>query len=166
MNFTRLIPVLVFAIACNYNQPIQQKTEHKINSNNMTTEDEWKNKLDDASYNVLRKKGTERAFTGKFNDHWDSGFYTCKGCGQKLFSSETKFNAGCGWPSFFDVLDTSAVKLIEDRSHGMIRTEVVCSNCGGHLGHLFDDGPNPTGQRFCINSVSLDFKQETKDSAK
>ena len=95
--------------------------------------------------------------------HSEDGIYTCKGCGNVLFDSDTKFDSHCGWPSFYDVKDNSAVKEVKDTSHGMVRTEVVCAKCGGHLGHIFDDGPNPTGLRYCINSVSIDFKSTSRE---
>ncbi len=122
------------------------------------TEEEWKKELSPKQYYVLREKGTERPFTGRFDDHWDSGTYVCAACGNELFQSNTKFNAGCGWPSFYEALDKSKVVEKTDYSHGMTRIEVMCANCGGHLGHVFNDGPNPTGLRYCINSESLDFK--------
>jgi peptide-methionine (R)-S-oxide reductase len=121
------------------------------------SEEEWKKKLNPEQYYVLREKGTERAFTGKYWDHHEDGTYRCAGCGAELFSSDTKFDSGCGWPSFSDADSTKIIKKA-DYSHGMIRTEVMCANCGGHLGHLFDDGPTPTGLRYCINSVSIDFQ--------
>jgi len=114
--------------------------------------------LTDQQKDILFKKDTEAPFTGQFLHNKDSGMYTCANCGAELFSSDTKFDSGSGWPSFYDVAKSGAVKLIEDNSLGMLRTEVVCANCGGHLGHVFDDGPNPTGQRFCINGCVLDFK--------
>lgn len=121
------------------------------------TEAEWKEKLSPEQYQVLRQAGTERAFTGKYWDSKKRGTYKCAGCGEELFSSDTKFESGSGWPSFFTALNPDMVEELEDRSYGMARTEVKCANCGGHLGHLFDDGPNPTGLRYCINSASLEL---------
>jgi peptide-methionine (R)-S-oxide reductase len=119
----------------------------------------WKEKLTPEQYRVLRLKGTERPFTGEYLDHKKDGVYKCAGCGTVLFKSDTKYNSSCGWPSFFDGLDEN-IETQVDTSHGMIRTEIICRNCGGHLGHLFEDGPQPTGQRYCVNSVSLDFEEE------
>ena len=124
------------------------------------TADEWKAQLDNQEFYVLRQAGTERAFTGDLWDHKGAGVYTCAGCGLPLFESDTKFKSGTGWPSFYEPLDGAHVKEIEDRSHGMIRTEVVCGRCNGHLGHVFPDGPKPTGLRYCINSVSLNFEEQ------
>jgi len=121
------------------------------------TEDEWRENLTPEQYQVLRKAGTEPAFTGKFWDCHDDGMYKCAGCGAPLFSSQTKFESGTGWPSFTEPAVADAVELREESSHGMVRTEVVCRRCGGHLGHVFPDGPGPTGQRYCINSCSLDL---------
>jgi peptide-methionine (R)-S-oxide reductase len=123
------------------------------------SEDEWKKVLSPEQYEVLREKGTEMPYSGKYYLHKEKGTYVCAGCGAELFKSDTKFDAGCGWPSFSDVIDSSKVVYTKDRSHGMIRTEITCAKCGGHLGHVFDDGPAPTGQRYCINSVSIDFKK-------
>lgn len=120
-------------------------------------------KLSDQQKDILFNKGTEAPFTGQFLHNKDSGMYTCVNCGVELFSSDTKFDSGSGWPSFYDVAKSGAVKLVPDNSHGMSRTEVICANCGGHLGHVFDDGPNPTGQRFCINGCVLDFKPNKTD---
>ncbi len=114
--------------------------------------------LTDQQKDILFHKGTEAPFTGQFLHNKDNGMYTCANCGAELFSSNTKFDSGSGWPSFYDVAKSGAVKLVPDNSLGMAQTEVVCANCGGHLGHVFDDGPNPTGQRFCINGCVLDFK--------
>lgn len=118
----------------------------------------WKQKLTPEQYHVLREKGTEAPFTGKFYQNFDKGMYICAACGQELFSSDTKFDSDCGWPSFDRSLGGN-VEFHEDDSHGMHRTEVTCSRCGSHLGHVFEDGPTETGKRFCINSVSLDFKK-------
>ena len=124
------------------------------------SESEWKKTLTEMQHHVLREKGTERPFTGKYWQHRKDGTYVCAARGQELFRSETKFDAGCGWPSFWDAADKDKIELRDDHSHGMDRIEVLCRRCGGHLGHLFDDGPEPTGQRYCINSASLDFKKE------
>lgn len=131
-------------------------TENKIEK----TEEEWEKILTPMQFEILRKKGTERPFSGEYENFWDKGKYACAGCGNLLFSSETKFDAGCGWPSFYEALDKSKITERVDLSHGMKRIEVMCAKCGGHLGHVFDDGPrDKTGLRYCINSVSIQFKK-------
>ena len=125
------------------------------------SDQEWKARLTPEQYHVLRKKGTEAPFTGELLENDEQGTYVCGACGEVLFESNTKFDAHCGWPSFYQPINKNAIHLSEDQSHGMRRIEVTCGNCGSHLGHVFNDAPNqPTGMRFCINSLSLDFSKE------
>lgn len=128
------------------------------------SEQEWREELTDEEYRILRQKGTERAFTGQYNLEKREGMYRCKACGAPLFSSETKYDSGSGWPSFYEPVDGSSVREETDRSHGMSRTEVLCAVCDGHLGHVFPDGPRPTGLRYCINSASLELDPKEQES--
>ncbi|MFT6867117.1 MAG: peptide-methionine (R)-S-oxide reductase [Cyclobacteriaceae bacterium] len=129
----------------------------KINKTN----DEWMSELTPEQFKVLREKGTERAWTGALLNNKESGIYECAGCGNALFASDTKFDSGSGWPSFFAPVTADSVNLKMDKTLGMIRTEVTCSSCGGHLGHVFHDGPKPTGERYCMNSISLNFEKKS-----
>ncbi len=139
----------------------KKKTNMDISTVNKT-EEEWKKILTDEEYNVLREAGTERAYTGKYTDIKADGNYYCKACDNLLFTSETKYHSGCGWPAFYDIAGNSAVETREDNSHGMSRIEVLCKKCHSHLGHIFDDGPiDKTGMRYCINSISLNFKEDS-----
>jgi peptide-methionine (R)-S-oxide reductase len=146
---------------------IKDKTldNSKINTTDkvVKTEEEWKKELSAEQFQILRKKGTEYAFTGKFYKHKDKGMYVCAGCGNELFSSEQKYDSGCGWPSFYDGIAAGKIKTALDTTHGMVRTEIMCARCDGHLGHVFEDGPNPTGLRYCVNSLSIDFKKKEEN---
>jgi len=134
-----------------------QSTNTNMSNNIEKTEQQWANELNPEKYQILRKCSTEPPFTGKYVNHKEDGFYYCAGCGTKLFSSDSKYDSGSGWPSFYAKADSANIIEIIDKTHGMIRTEIKCANCGGHLGHLFNDGPKPTGMRYCVNSASLEF---------
>ena len=169
MKSKALLTLLLLAgsLACDSAAPAAaaEKKGNTVNAANSTekvvkTDEEWKKILTPEQYQVLRKQGTERAFTGEYHDHKGKGTYVCAGCGLPLFSSATKYDSGTGWPSFWQPIDPKAVGTEEDRSFFSVRTEVHCARCGGHLGHVFTDGPRPTGLRYCMNSVSLKFVPE------
>jgi methionine-R-sulfoxide reductase len=165
-----LVAVVGFMSCQNSANTNEKQTSNKkiMDTSYKKTDEEWKKILTPEQYYVLRQKGTERAGTGEYNNHTEKGFYTCAGCGTELFSNEQKFDSHCGWPSFDGELGGGdRVLKVKDFSHGMIRTEIVCAKCGGHLGHIFDDGPTATGQRYCVNSLSLGFKpSEEKEEKK
>jgi len=140
-------------------QALAMSQQDEANSDLPETDEEWRERLSDEEYRILREAGTEPRFSGDHVDRTEDGNYACSGCGTQLFDSETKFDAGCGWPSFYDV-DDDRIETRQDTSKGMDRVEVLCAECGGHLGHVFEDGPEPTGKRYCINSVALDFESE------
>jgi peptide-methionine (R)-S-oxide reductase len=151
---TSLIILFFTAVLSTYGQ----STDSTMNKEK--TEAEWRQELSPEQYRILRQCGTEPAFTGKYYEHKEDGTYVCAACGAKLFTSDTKYDSGSGWPSFYAAIDKKAIKEIEDNSLGMRRTEIRCAQCDSHLGHVFPDGPGPDGLRFCVNSASLDFTKE------
>lgn len=158
-----IIIVVIAALYSCYdraNSNNQESGKEEMEKKILKTEDEWKKTLTPEQYRILREKGTERAFTGEYWNNFEEGIYKCAGCGEVLFNSETKFESGCGWPSFYQPADSSIIKEQDDFSFAMHRVEVLCNKCGGHLGHVFEDGPNPTGLRYCINSAALKFEKK------
>lgn len=149
---------MVVVVGCASGPSPAQTTEPAREYPIKLSDQEWRSKLTPQQYHVLRQKGTERAFTGKYADHHENGDYLCAGCGEPLFASKHKFESGTGWPSFYSPYNETCVAREVDNSYGWRRIEVVCANCGGHLGHVFEDGPKPTGLRYCINSASLQFR--------
>jgi peptide-methionine (R)-S-oxide reductase len=168
-----IILIFSFVVSCSKAEKVIDNTKEKeintssekeVNMNKtdkiVKTEEEWKKELPADVCYIMREKGTERPFTGKYYEHKEKGTYVCAACGNELFSSDTKFESGTGWPSFYQAIEEGKIETKTDSTAGLIRTEVLCARCGGHLGHVFDDGPPPTGKRFCINSKALDFKKE------
>lgn len=154
------LKIAILLVAALVVQSCQAQELKKENMSIEKTTEEWKKILSPEQYYVLREKGTERPFSGKFYMHKDNGVYVCAGCGNELFTANMKFDSQCGWPSFDKEIAGGKIKTQIDLSHGMVRTEIMCAKCGGHLGHLFNDGPTATGMRYCVNSLSLEFKKE------
>ena len=162
---TKIVALICIGMSLVGSTYCQNKSKKAISADTKTYEvsksdSEWKQELSPEAYEVLRKKGTEYAFTGKYYDFKEKGIFICGACGNELFDSNTKYNSGSGWPSFYQPINKSAIDLEIDNSLGGTREEVLCSKCGGHLGHVFNDGPKPTGLRYCVNSISLDFKKK------
>lgn len=168
-RFLVAMAILGNLVAC---QAQKSEDQHSVNQQAemdfkvQKSEEEWQKELSPEEFKVLREAGTERPFTGKYNMHFDEGVYKCAACDARLFDSEAKFESHCGWPSFDKALSKNTIVEKLDKSHGMTRTEILCANCGSHLGHVFNDGPTETGLRYCINSVSLDFDEENSQSKK
>jgi peptide-methionine (R)-S-oxide reductase len=165
MKHSVILLSLTILYSCMNAQDMKSKIIEKENPKAMEqkvfkSEDEWKKTLSPEQYHVLREKGTERPFTGKYYKTNDKGLYSCAACNEELFTSDMKFDSDCGWPSFDRALEGGKIKYTTDRAFGMVRTEILCANCGSHLGHVFDDGPTLTGKRYCVNSVSLTFYKE------
>lgn len=157
------VTVLSLNVACaQQNKTVSQSKGKEMHSKIQKTEKEWKEILTPEQYTVLREKGTEKPFSGEYWNSKEQGVYKCAACGAELFSSDTKFDSDCGWPSFYDVMHNKNVITKDDYSFGMHRVEVMCAACGSHLGHIFDDGPKPTGQRYCINSISIKLEKKKK----
>lgn len=153
-----MLILLTMSVTMIYAQ--EKNADMNTKENTQKTEEQWKQELTEEEYRVLRDCGTEPAFTGKYYNHKKDGTYTCAGCGAELFTSDTKYDSGSGWPSFYAAADKKSIKEVEDNSYGMRRIEIKCAACDSHLGHVFPDGPKPTGMRYCVNSVSLDFEED------
>jgi peptide-methionine (R)-S-oxide reductase len=169
MSIKNLMVVIAIAsVSCSSRGQEEGKTANKDSTmyKMEKSENEWKKELSQEEYKILRQCGTEAPGTGKYYNFFEKGTYLCAGCGFELFDSKTKYSSGSGWPSFYDIISDSRIVLIEDTSHGMVRTEVRCANCGGHLGHVFPDGPEPTKLRYCINSIALKFEAKKEEEGK